>query len=345
MKKLIVTLIFILISISPAYAETLDVNITNVPDVNITNMIPIAPNSPQNVTVTGISDTQANVSWEASAGATQYMIYVDGYQVMGSNSPGVTLDGLLPNSIHDVYIVANNSGGNSPSSTPVQFETLPVAPTDPEVPLIKHILIDSVSLTWASLPENQKVKSYRIYLDGMILQDVEPESEGFQTVTLSDLEVGDHTVNISGVNDNKEGPMSKTISFSISSLEPPVDLNMYNHSTDVIWLKWLPVDGAQNYIISIDDQIIGKTSESIYIIEKLSPDRSYNIEVIAESDQGNRSLPASKQLKTLPNPEPLNPTSLAKSINDYVPSFSQYIQAVFVVVGFLLLARQLKMSF
>lgn len=271
------------------------------------------------------------------------MVYINGSQYAGSNSPGVTLESLEPNSEYEVYVVANNAGGVSSPSESMTFKTLPTLPAAPDAPTLKNINGNSVSLSLQPLPESQDIKSYKIYLDGVFIKKVEADVAD-QSVILDDLNPGSHSVNIAGVNENKEGPLSKTLIFTISDLMAPVGLKMANHGMDTVWLSWLPVTGAKSYIVAMNGQALAETDESKFLIEHLTPDTLYSIEIKAVSETGNISIPASLEVKTLPLIKPLNPMSLIEAIKKYLPSIGVYIESVFVVVAALILAKHLKIA-
>lgn len=332
LKKLAMMIIMALLVSSPAYGETLDVNV-----------ITGAPEKPLNLTISGLTDTEVIISWRASSGATQYMVYVNGNQYSGTNSPVVNLKSLEPNSEYEVYVIANNAGGDSSPSEPIPFKTLPVPPAAPDTPAL-NITGNSVNLSWRPLPEEQEIKSYKIYLDGMFLKKVDEDGSGHQSVILEDLNPGSHSVNISAVNEHKEGPLSKTLSFNISDLLPPGSLKMVNHGMDTVWLSWLPVMGAKTYLVAVDGQILAETYEVKVELEGLSPDTLYKIEVEAVGEAGEKSVPAKLEVKTLPFIEPLNPMGLIEAVKKYLPHLGVYIESVFVVVAALIMAKHLKIA-
>lgn len=301
-----------------------------------------APSAPASINVTGIGDTSANVSWSVQNGANQYEVYVDGQQWTSSNNPGAVLQGLQPNTQYSVYVIASDSQGDSTPSPTVNFTTLPMSPAIPEQPNIK-ILSGSLILNWQPLPMEQVITAYRIYLDGIATQDVLP-IDGIQTVTLTNLSLGSHTVSISGINANKEGPLSQSLSFNVSALNPPEGLTMANHNDSTIWITWQPVKNADAYTILLNGQAINRTDQTKYMLNNLNADTSYQIQVKAVAENGNESVPTFLQVSTLPTPIALNVSNLNASINSYEQYFTPFIVPLFVVIGGVILARNLKIS-
>jgi subtilase family serine protease len=78
--------------------------------------------SPQNVTATAISNTAGQLSWNASAGASGYLIYWwNGFQAVqignvGSGTTSVNVQGLTANSTNSFLVVAYNATSSSASS-------------------------------------------------------------------------------------------------------------------------------------------------------------------------------------------------------------------------------------
>jgi hypothetical protein len=111
----------------------------------VTATLPVsAPSAPGNVTATGISSSQIQLSWSSASGATGYRVMrTDGHDSwpwpviadnLGSGTTSYTDGGLSPNSTYFYYVCAFNSGGetcNSPyvSGTTQPAVTVPIAPT------------------------------------------------------------------------------------------------------------------------------------------------------------------------------------------------------------------------
>jgi hypothetical protein len=81
-----------------------------------TEPVLMPPSSPSQVTVSGIQETRATVSWSPVPTATQYTVWVDGQRWSGSNHPGVDITGLQPYMEYTVHVTAANDAGESSSS-------------------------------------------------------------------------------------------------------------------------------------------------------------------------------------------------------------------------------------
>lgn len=337
MRKLFACVLFWLLMAVPAWATVQDVNI-------VSQTPPPAPAPPASVSVSGITDTAATVSWPAVDTATQYAVFVNGQQYTGSNSPGVTLTGLTPHTSYTVYVVASNTGGDSGPSTSASFTTLPPVPTAPAAPKVSQVTANSATITWQPLPSNQYIKVYRIYVDGQAVSDVQPQS-GMQSANLTNLPAGTHTVAVAGVNDNQEGPQSPAVTFTCSTIPAPAGLEMTNHSPDTVWLQWEAVSGAQGYDVYLGNNLVSQTDQTSYVISGLQAATDYQVSVVAVMPDGNQSLPAMLQVKTLPAPEPLTVAGLEQKIFAYVGDLQPEIIVLFVVVAAFALARTAKVPF
>lgn len=315
--------------------------------VEITNSVsitpPAAPSAPYGLAISGISDAGATISWAPVATANQYSVWINGTRWTGVASPGVTISDLQPYTIYDVYVTAINESGESTPSTTASFTTLPPIPTSPATPIIASVNDNTALINWEPLPPAQFIQVYRVYVDGTPVADVTPQ-EGIQAANLTNLHEGNHIVSISGINANKEGPLSTPVHFTIGALPAPSGLQMTNHSTDTIWLRWNSVQGAYKYIININGQLAGETQQSNYKLEGLQAGQRCIVDVVAVMPDGNLSQPASIQLDTILADYPLTKESLVQDIFSYCPDVVPGLVMIFVVGASFALARTAKES-
>lgn len=326
-------LVFILIGNLSAYATTTDVNIVPPPP----------PLMPVNVTVSAVTDTTALVSWPAVTSALQYTVYLNGEVYSGSNSPQVSLTGLAPHTNYEIYVVANNTGGNSSQSTTVNFTTLSLVPIEPSIPKVT-MTGTTAKLLWQPLAANYNITQYTVYLDGQAKTTVQPQA-GMQSATLSNLAVGNHTVAISATNDNREGPQSQPIFFTMSIVPAPLVLQSFNKSADTVWLNWQSVPGAERYNVLINDQLVGQTYQPSYIVQSLNPDTSYQISVMTVMPDGELSQSTNISIQTEPLAPIMTVFSLQNNIFTYVPDLLIYIEILFAVIAALSISKNLRSIF
>jgi len=332
--------IFLLWSALPVYAEVIDVNIVTETDVNI--VPPLPPSKPTEISVSGVTDTEAQVAWPAVTSAIQYTVYINEQVYAGSNSPQVSIVGLTPNTDYSVFVIANNTGGNSPQSTTVNFTTLSPIPIAPSVPVVTTTGT-TAKLLWQPLADNYNITQYTVFLDGEAITTVEPKT-GMQTKTLEGLDSGSHSLTISATNNNQEGPQSQPVSFEISTIPAPSEVKLYNKSPDTVWLSWQPVPNASSYNISLDGQLLSQTYQPFYIIKSLNPDTSFQISVVTVMPNGDKSQSTDISIQTEPLVLPMSVDSIKNGIFNYVPDLQMYIEILFAVMAALLLSSTLKFS-
>ncbi|WP_207782215.1 glycoside hydrolase family 18 chitinase [Phytoactinopolyspora limicola] len=83
------------------------------------------PDPPGGLTVTGVTATAATLSWDASPGATDYLVYVDGSQRSTTTATQATVGGLTPETTYSFTVAARNAAGTSDQTAPVTATTLP----------------------------------------------------------------------------------------------------------------------------------------------------------------------------------------------------------------------------
>lgn len=342
MKELITLVIGVLIYLlasTGVYAETQPVEVVN----PITITPPAAPAAPSDVIISGITDCSATVSWSPAVTATGYSVWVDGARWTGSDSSGVEIKGLQPDMTYSVYVTALNDGGESGPSSSATFTTLPPVPTAPGTPTVSDVTGDSAVINWEPLPPWQNIKAYRVYVDGVAVADVEPQT-GIQAANLTNLSSGNHLVSISGINDNREGPASAPAQFETQVLPPITGLKMINHSTDTIYLSWDDVTNASQYLISLNEEEAGVTSLPRYALSGLQPNQEYQITVTSVMPDGNQTQAATINAKTLPVVSPYTKDTITQALYAYVPDLMPGIIAVFVVGIAFGLARLSKLA-
>lgn len=86
-----------------------------------------APTAPTNLTASSITQTSANLSWNASSdnvGVTGYNVYVDGSQVGTTTSTSYSVSGLTAATTYAMSVRAKDAAGNLSSATAINVTTL-----------------------------------------------------------------------------------------------------------------------------------------------------------------------------------------------------------------------------
>jgi hypothetical protein len=90
--------------------------------IEVANNVPI-PAAPANLQTTGKTQNSVSLSWTASAGATSYKVYNGDTLADTVTGTTATVTGLAPSTSYTFTVVAKNSAGDSPPSTPVTATT------------------------------------------------------------------------------------------------------------------------------------------------------------------------------------------------------------------------------
>ena len=134
------------------------------------------PAVPQNLSASNVSETQVDLSWDAStdteSGVARYRIYRDDVYAGYSADSRFTDTGLTPGTDY-VYSVSavNGSGLESDRSSTLTVHT----PSDGESPSkpvnLTAVVVSSsqIDLAWDAASDNTGVTGYRIYRDGQLI--------------------------------------------------------------------------------------------------------------------------------------------------------------------------------
>lgn len=137
-----------------------------------------APTVPTNVSVSNITTSSIDVSWDASTdnvGVTNYEIYANNLLVKTTNTTTTSLTDLTPNTNYSIEVLALDFANNkSAKSTAVNSSTL-VDTTPPTIPtniVVSNQTNSSFKITWNASTDNTKVSSYEIYLNNNLTTTV-----------------------------------------------------------------------------------------------------------------------------------------------------------------------------
>ena len=140
------------------------------------------PFPPLALTVTAVSSSQINLSWESSPGnspgtVTGYKVYKDGAYLKSVTGTSTSDSGLSPSTNYCYYVTAYNSVGESVQTSQLCATTLaaPVSVPFPPIALtVTAVSSSQINLSWESSPGNSlgTVTGYKVYKDGAYLKSV-----------------------------------------------------------------------------------------------------------------------------------------------------------------------------
>jgi len=101
------------------------------------------PPAPGGLAASASSQTTVLVSWDAAAGAEDYIVFRNGEGIGGTTGLNWTDTGLVANTKYSYTVAARNAGGTSAASTPVEVTTPASPPPGPEpVPFVMDGIAD-----------------------------------------------------------------------------------------------------------------------------------------------------------------------------------------------------------
>ena len=130
-----------------------------------------APSTPTNVTLSNITLTSIDVSWDEATdniGVTQYQVYVnDVLTKQTTTATSASITGLETNTTYSFKVIAKDLINKSEASNIVTGKTL-ADTTPPSVPTnvtITDITDSSFNVSWSASSDNNEVVGYDIFVD------------------------------------------------------------------------------------------------------------------------------------------------------------------------------------
>jgi len=130
------------------------------------------PTAPANLTATAVSQTQVNLSWNASTdnvGVAGYKVYRDGAFLASTSTTSYSDTAVQGGTSHSYKVYAYDAAGNiSPASNTATVTT----PTDTQQPTTPTglagtaVSASQVNLTWNAASDNVGVAGYTVYRNG-----------------------------------------------------------------------------------------------------------------------------------------------------------------------------------
>ncbi len=296
----------------------------------------VIPDPPDEVMVSRIEDRSVAITWTPVPGADLYSVWINETRWISSTLPAVNIEGLEPHTDYTVSVTAANNIGESDLSPVVQFITLPPQPVQLAAPKLIKTWSTGATIQWQSLHAEQYAQQYRVYVDGQPVADVTPQA-GLQTLDLFDLLPGVHVVQMSGVNENREGEISAPLKFTVQSIPAPAGYKMANRSWDKILVAWDGDSAAEGYNIYCNGVLLASTSETSYLLENLAANSEYIVTLSALHPGGTESEYVDLQVETLPKRD-FTLGLLMSTLYDFAPNMIPSVIILFATGGVFIMA-------
>ena len=261
------------------------------------------PSAPNNLTVSGTTQTTTNLSWNASTdniGVTGYDVYQDGSFLLNVSGTNYQVTELSASTFYSFFVIAKDAAGNSSSASNTANVTT-LNPPDTEAPTAPTNLTANnttpftIELSWNPSTDNVGVTGYDIYQNGSFIANVfgtiynvtglNPSTNYSFYVIARDAagnsSTQSNTVNVTtDVFVDTEAPTTPTGLNASNTTETTTDLN-WNASNDNI--------GVTGYDVYQDGNFIANVTWTSYLAVGLTENTTYSFYVIAKDAAGNDS--------------------------------------------------------
>lgn len=281
------------------------------------------PTRPENLYLESVSDTEVEISWQASADTysaiAAYLIYLNDEIYDGAINTNFKFSNLQQNVDYKVHILAIDEFGNQskPSETLVfntNIETNP--PTSPEIINALAISESELRITWYPSYDESGIKEYIIYRDGKEISRTEKlefiDSElSASTLYNYKLQSVDFYGNTSTFSLELEAEtLADTEAPSIpQNLQATIILDK---DVNLVWQASEDNVRTESYIIYRDNLVIGTSRETNFTDSNLNKDVNYEYRVSAKDQSNNesdQSNPITIKVRS-ENIEPFTPITL-----------------------------------
>ena len=249
------------------------------------------------------SGTQITVNWGMVAGATSYDIEADGLILQNGLSIQFQHTGLETFSAHLYRVRAWNREGAGEWSEPANFYTLVGTPKN-----ISTVSTSSeINVKWDTV---SGATGYEIMIDGNIY-------DNGNSTTYKHIGVEPNSMHIYQVRSKRDTDTSEwSEAISVRALVGiPANLACLpkSRSLEIVWDE---VNGATNYDVEINGDIVANASKTSHTHLKMEPNTSYMIRIRAKNELGNGEWSSYIECNTAPDiPAGLSATETTSEVN------------------------------
>ena len=268
-----------------------------------------APDVPAGLTAVAASDSEVDLSWNASSdnvGTTGYKLYRDGVQIANLGTATTYQDTAVSAQTHYAYTIsAYDAAGNASAQSSAAEVTTPDVPTPPDTqaPTIPTDLAATVSgghevdLSWDASTDDTAVAGYTIYRDGQVLATVSGDTLAYADTGADDATAYAYTISAYDAAGNasaqSDGVNATTPDVTAPSTPVTVTaaLSSDGTSVDVTWQPSLDNTAVTGYNIYRNGLLVGIITDgtTTYSDNNLQQGESYTYTVAAYDAAGNVS--------------------------------------------------------
>ena len=230
-----------------------------------------APSDPTNVAASNVTDSSADITWDASTdnvAVTGYDVYVNGTLDGSTSSTSYSLSGLSPETSYSVGVKAKDAAGNESGEGTTSFTTGAFvdsqAPTEPTNLSSSNETTTSADITWTASTDNVGVTGYNVYVGGTL--DGTTASTSYSLTGLSPATT--YSVAVEATDD--AGNTSTQASIDVTTLTPPDETapsdptnvaasNVTDSSADITWSASSDNVAVTGYDVYVNGTLDGST--------------------------------------------------------------------------------------
>jgi len=269
---------------------------------------PTPPPVPTGLTATAASQSQVNLSWNASSGAASYRVYRGGVYINNTTSTSLSDTGLTANTQYCYTVSAVDSSGNaSAQSSQICATTLTVPPSVPTGLTTTTASTSQINLTWTA---SAGATGYKIYRSGTLLKSVtttNTSDTGLKSGTQYCYQVTAYDAT------GSESAQSTQSCATTTTVPTPTNLTATAASSTQINLSWTASAGASGYKIYKGGSYLKSVGGTTASDTGLTASTQYCYTVSAYDATGNESAQTSQMCAMTLNPPPATPTDFTVS--------------------------------
>lgn len=248
---------------------------------------PAAPPAPLNLTATAVSQSQINLSWNASAGATGYKVFRGGVQIASTASTSYSNTGLTCNTAYSYTVKATNAAGDSANSNTASATTFACPPGAFSVSVSRN----SATQNFVSWGSATGAIGYDVFRNGVFLVNT-----GLSTSYTDNSEFCGHQYNYQVRANGSGGTVTWNSNGAVTTgpwacvpLPGAFTLTATTFSQTAIDLSWTASSNAVTYEIRRQGVLIASqpaANPRVYRDSGLTCNTSYNYVVRATNASG-----------------------------------------------------------
>lgn len=251
---------------------------------------PTAPPAPLNLTAVAVSQTQINLSWSPSTGATGYKVFRGGVQIASTVAPTTSYSntGLTCNTGYSYTVKATSSGGDSANSNTASATTFACPPGSFSISVARN----SATQNFVSWGSASGAVSYDVYRNGVYLS-----STGLATNFTDNSEYCGHQYNYQVRANGSGGTITWNSNGAVTTgpwacvpLPGAFTLTAVAFSQTEIDLSWTASSNAVTYEIRRQGVLIASqpaANPRVYRDSGLVCNTSYNYQLTAVNGSGS----------------------------------------------------------